>query len=130
MKAGSQISSYAAELEKNQAAICRLLQSEIDNALPEAASKIWHSTPVWFMGENPVVGYKAGPKHVTLLFWSGQAFDDSALSPVGKFKAAQVRFTEVSEINLKTLRGWLKKSAKEIWDYQGHFKTQRALRKP
>jgi hypothetical protein len=129
MKSDTQdaITRYAETLPANQAAICRLLQGEIDRALPRATSKIWHAMPVWFVGENPVVGYKAAPKHVNLLFWSGQSFGDSALKPVGKFKAAQIQFTDASQIDPKALRRWLKKSATEIWDYAGHFRTQKAL---
>src|ERR1051325_8870484 len=92
------VTRYAEALPASYAAICRTLHREIDAALPKAASKIWHTMPVWFMGENPVVGYKATPKHVNLLFWTGQSFGDDALKPVGKFKAAQIRFTEASQI--------------------------------
>jgi hypothetical protein len=123
------VDSYAKPLSAGHAAICRLLQKEIDAALPSAASKIWHGSPVWFVGENPVVGYNATPKQVNLLFWSGQLFGDSGLKPAGKFKAAQIQFTEPSQIDAKTLRGWLRKSGEEIWDYQGHFKAQKALQK-
>lgn len=34
-----------------------------------------------------------------------------------------------TQINLKTLRQWLKQAGAEIYDYQNHFKIQRALRK-
>jgi hypothetical protein len=132
MKSNSEktITDYAEALPDSHAAICRRLHKEIDAALPKAfSSKIWHSVPVWFKGENPVVGYKATPKHVSLLFWSGQLFGDSSLKSVGKFKAAQIQFTDASEIDPKSLRRWLKKSSAEIWDYHGHFKTQKALQK-
>jgi hypothetical protein len=66
---------------------------------------------------------------VNLLFWSGQLFGDSSLKAVGKFKAAQIQFTDASQIDPKALKRWLKKSSKEIWDYQGHFKAQKALKK-
>lgn len=127
--AQKEISSYAEKLPQELAVICRELQEAIDASLPKATPKIWHSVPVWFVGENPVVGYKATPKYVNLLFWSGQSFDDPALKAVGKFKAAQIQFTETSQIDQKALRRWLKRSSTEIWDYQGHFKTQKALQK-
>ena len=131
MKSNAQkaITDYAQTSPNSHAAICRRLHREIDAALPEALAKIWHSMPVWFIGENPVVGYKATPKHVNLLFWSGQSFGDPTLESVGKFKAAQIQFTDASQIDSKVLRRWLKKSSTEIWDYQGHFKTQKALQK-
>ncbi|HUC20486.1 MAG TPA: hypothetical protein VMR98_03270 [Candidatus Polarisedimenticolaceae bacterium] len=51
--------------------ICQLLMDEVISALPEAAAKIYHANPVWFINENPIVGYDDAPNHVNLLFWSG-----------------------------------------------------------
>lgn len=127
MSAKDPISEYAEALPKIFTEICNVLRREIDTTLPKATAKIWHAMPVWFIGENPVVGYKAGPKHVNLLFWNGQAFAEPALKPAGKFKAAQVQFTDVSQIDVKSLRRWLKKAGKDIWDYQGHFNAQKAM---
>ena len=56
--------------------------------LPKAISTIWHGSPVWFIGENPVVGYHVTPKHVNLLFWSGQAFGEPALKAAGKVRCS------------------------------------------
>jgi len=123
------ITRYTETLPANQAAVCRTLREEIDAALPKAAAKIWHGAPVWFIGETPVVGYNARPKDVNLLFWSGQLFGDSALKPAGKFKAAQIQFSNAAQIERKALRGWLKKCRTEIWDYPAHFKKQKALQK-
>jgi hypothetical protein len=69
------------------------------------------------VGETPVVGYNVAAKGgVVLLFWNGQAFGDPALKPIGKFKAAQARFGDVSEIEVGPLRRWLKKAGTDIWD--------------
>jgi len=122
------VARYAEALPTAHAAICRVLQQEIQRSLLKATSKLWHAMPVWFVGENPVVGYKATAKHVNVLFWNGQSFGDSTLRPVGKFKAAQIQFSEVGEMNLKSLRGWLRKCGTEIWDYHCHFKAHRASR--
>lgn len=120
------ISAYVGALEGEFRAICELLRSEIDTALKGAASKIWHAIPVWFIDENPVVGYKAASKHVNLLFWSGQSFNEPGLTAAGKFKAAQAKFTEVNQVDLKQLRRWLKKARTEIWDYKGLRQGKRA----
>lgn len=101
------------------AAICRKLRAEIDAALPKAVSKIWHAIPVWFIGDNPIVGFKATPKNVNLLFWNGQSLGEPALTAAGKFRAAQIQFTDVSEIESNALRRWLKKAKTNIWDYSG-----------
>ena len=112
------ISSYAASQPARHAAICRKLRKSIDTAMAGASSKIWHAIPVWFIRENPVVGYHARADGVTLLFWNGQEFDEPALQAVGKFHAAQIQYAEVSEIDAKALRGWLRKAATSVWDYR------------
>jgi hypothetical protein len=116
---GDPIADYAKAQIPEYAEICGALRVEVDTALPKATSKIWHAIPVWFVGENPVVGYKATAKYVNLLFWNGQAFDEPGLTAAGKFRAAQIKFTKASEIDQKALRRWLKKAKTDIWDYQG-----------
>jgi len=118
------ISTYASGLRAAEARICRTLRAEIDAVIPGATSRVWHGAPVWFVGETPVVGYSRPAKGgVTLLFWNGQAFDDQALEPMGKFKAAQVHFDDAAQIDSKSLRRWLKKAGKELWDHS-------AIRRP
>jgi len=113
------IAGYAATGPAGHAAVCRLLQSEIERALPKAAARIWHAMPVWFLGGNPIVGYKITSRHVNLLFWNGQAFADCGLTAAGKFKAAQVHYTDAAQVDIKALRRWLKRSGTHIWDYEG-----------
>lgn len=114
------IARYNQSQAPKHAAVCEALCREIDAVLPSATSKIWHAIPVWFVGEIPVVGYKAGAKHVNLLFWNGQGLDAPELKPAGKFKAAQIQFTHEAEIPRKNLRRWLKQAGKELWDYRKH----------
>ena len=123
------IEGYARAQSPNDSAICHALRMEIDAAMPKATSKIWHGSPVWFIGENPVVGYNVTPKHVNLLFWSGQLFGETALKSMGKFAAAQTQLTEVSQIDTMALRRWLKKAGTDIFDYHEHFARQRALQR-
>jgi hypothetical protein len=124
------IAHYAETQTAEQAAICHALRAEIDAVLPKAISKIWHGSPVWFIGENPVVGYNVtSQKGANLLFWNGQSFGEPALQSVGKFRAAQTQFTDVSEIDSKALRRWLKKASTDIWDYRSYFLSQKALQK-
>lgn len=112
------ITQYNAALSPEHAAICNALRKEIDATLPTSTCKIWYANPVWFIGADPIVGYNiTAKKTVNLLFWSGQLFDESALKAAGKFKAAQIQFKHESEIDLKALQGWLKKSALHIFDY-------------
>jgi hypothetical protein len=77
------------------------------------------------MGENPVVGYNATAKTVNLLFWNGQAFDEPALRPVGKYRAAQAVFREAAEIDPKVVRRWLKKAKSDVFDSKAYFQKLR-----
>ena len=120
------VAAYDAAQRAGEAAICRRLRAEIEGALPRASSKVWHGAPVWFVGETPVVGYSVPAKGgVALLFWNGQAFGDSALSPIGKFKAAQIRYEDLSEIEGAPLRRWLKKAGTDLWDISSIRRNRR-----
>ncbi|MFN0274262.1 MAG: DUF1801 domain-containing protein [Chitinophagales bacterium] len=107
--------------------ICNLLAEEIDKHLPEAASKVWHAHPVWFLDENPVVGYSKLKDSVRLLFWSGQSFEEEGLQKEGSFKAADARYTSVEEVNVKDLKRWLKKAKDIQWDYKNIVKRKGVL---
>ena len=123
------ITSYISAQKPALAAVCRVLRKEIKLALPKATAKIYHSTPVWFIGENAVVGFSVtAKKKVTLLFWNGKAFKDPDLKAVGKFKAAQVQFGDAKEIDKKKLKKWLKKAKIDIWDFAGMRKRVVAKR--
>ena len=123
------IASYERAQIPPHAAICRALRKEIEAALPRATSKFWHAMPVWFVGENPVVGYKATPRHVNLLFWNGQSFNEPALKAAGKFQAAQIHFTDVDQIDLPPLLRWIKKAGTQVWDYAGMQEGRQRLYK-
>jgi hypothetical protein len=106
---------------------CELLAKEISGALPEAENKVWHAHPVWFLGGNPVVGYSKLKGCIRLLFWSGQSFSTQGLSPEGKFKAAEVRFTSAEQVDLRLLRAWLSESQTVQWDYKNIVKRKGVL---
>ena len=119
------IRAYARALGAADAAICRRLRSEIAAVLPRATARIWHGAPVWFIGETPVVGYNGTARGgVNLLFWNGQAFREPMLSAVGKFRAAQLHFDAVSEIDSKLVHRCLRKAGSDLWDYSELRKRQ------
>lgn len=116
-KPGADIAAYDAARPAREAAICRRLRTEITATLPDASSKVWHGAPVWFVGETPVVGYSVPARGgVVLLFWNGQAFDEPALQPMGKFQAAQAEYAALADIKVAPLRRWLRKAGKQLWD--------------
>lgn len=109
--------------------ICDLLAQIINNELTEAESKIWHAHPVWFLNGNPIVGYSKRKECICLLFWSGQTFEEELLKNVGKFKAAEFRYTSVGQVELTDLKKWLKKSKEIQWDYKNIVKRKGQLEK-
>jgi hypothetical protein len=80
---------------------------------------------VWFIDDNPVVGYNATAKAVNLLFWNGQAFGEANLKPVGKYRAAQAIFGDAAEIDSNVVRRWLKKAESDVFDSKTFFKKLR-----
>ena len=119
------IAAYAQAQPAAFRAICDRLRGLIDTALPKATSKVWHGSPVWFMDDNPVVGYNATAKTVNLLFWNGQAFAEADLQPVGKYRAAQAVFGAAAEIDPKAVRRWLTKAKEDVFDSKAFFKKLR-----
>ena len=121
------IQTYNESWSPGHNAICTLLSQEISRNLPEAENKIWHRHPVWFLSGNPIVGYSKQKDSIRLLFWSGQSFDEAGLQPEGAFKAAEIRYTTVSQIDTKDLKRWLEKSRKIQWDYQNIVRRKGVL---
>ena len=99
----------------------------IDEGLPEATAKIWHAHPVWFINGNPIVGYSKLKHCVRLLFWSGQGFETPGLTPEGKFKAAEARFTDAGEVDAALLGQWLEEARLVQWDYKNIVKRKGRL---
>lgn len=121
------VQTYNSSQTGEEKLICTRLASEIQANLVNAENKLWHGAPVWFLNENPIVGYWVRKDHVQLLFWSGQSFDEPELQPEGKFKAAEVRYTTADEINTDDLKQWLKKAEAIQWDYKNIVKRKGIL---
>lgn len=106
--------------------ICNILMAEINKVLTNAEAKIWHGSPVWFIEGNPIVGYSKLKSCIQLLFWSGASFDEN-LTPVGKYKAAEARYTNMEQLKLDDLTRWLNKSKEIQWDYKNIMKRKGVL---
>ncbi len=124
-----EIQAYNRARSAGDKPICERLNQEIDRGLPKAESKIWHGHPVWFLDGNPIVGYDSLKNCVRLLFWSGQSFDEAGLEPEGKFKAAEIRYTSVEQVNTRNVQRWLKKARVIQWDYKNIVKRRGVLEK-
>lgn len=121
------ITSYNSSQKGADKKICNVLRKEININLKKAESKIWHAHPVWFIDENPIVGYHKLKDSVRLLFWSGQSFKEPGLQKEGSFKAAEARYTSADQIKIKDLKRWLEKAEKIQWDYKNIVKRKGKL---
>jgi hypothetical protein len=122
------IQSYNNSQSPEEKKICDLLADSIDAVLNSSESKIWHTHPVWFIDENPIVGYSKQKLGWRLMFWSGIDFEEEALNVHGKkFKDASIFYTSVEQINVKDLKRWLKKSKAIQWDYKNLIKKKGKL---
>jgi len=124
-KSADAITTYGQVQPPPFRALCELLRRLVDAALPQATARVWHGSPVWFIDDNPVVGYNATAKSVNLLFWNGQAFGEPDLKPVGKYGAAQVVFSDVAEMDPKAIRRWLKLAKTDVFDSKAFFRKLR-----
>jgi hypothetical protein len=121
------IDAYNRSLSEQDEALCGLLRDKIDANLPDANSKLWHGHPVWFLDGNPIVGYSKVEDGIQLLFWSGDSFEEDGLAFEGSFKAAEVRFTHVDDVDTEDLDRWLGKAREIQWDYKNLVKRKGQL---
>lgn len=115
---------------KNVREVCNFLELNINKNLKKSESKIWHGSPVWFLDGNPIVSYSTRKdSRISLMFFSGQSFDEANLKALGKFKAAEILYTEAKEIKATHLKKWLKKATEIQWDYKNIVKRKGKLKR-
>ena len=123
-----EILTYNQQFSSDDREIVEKLAKIINENLPEAENKIWHSHPVWFLEGNPIVGYSKQKAGIRLMFWSGKSFEEDKLNILGgKFQDASVFFNSVEEINENDLKKWLQKSQEIQWDYKNIVKRKGQL---
>lgn len=124
----TEISKYSQKVAETLKPVCEVLRKEITKAMPKGTGMIYYSMPAWLINGNPIVGYRAASKHVLVLFWSGKSFKTPGLNPgKGHFKAGEIKYSTVEDIDLKKLRAWLKESKKIQWNYRDIRKNKGKL---
>ena len=124
----TEIQNYNQQFSSDDREIVEKLAKIINENLPEAENKIWHSHPVWFLEGNPIVGYRKQKAGMRLMFWSGKSFEEEKLNILGgKFQDASIFFNSVEEINENDLKKWLQKSREIQWDYKNIVKRKGQL---
>ncbi len=122
------ILKYNNSIEESE--LCNELCNLINKNLKNAQAKIWHAHPVWFINDNPIVGYSKQKKGIRLMFWSGADFEESILNVIGgKFKDASVFYNSINEISKTDLKRCLKKAEVIQWDYKNLVKRKGKLEK-
>jgi hypothetical protein len=122
------ISKYNKLQTKKAREVCNFLEVQINKDLKKSESKIWHGSPVWFIDGNPIVSYSVRKDNrVSLMFFSGQSFEEVDLKPEGKFKAAEIFYTDLKEIKVTHLKKWLRKATIIQWDYKNIVKRKGVL---
>ncbi len=124
------ITQYNALQTKSIEEVCTVLEEHIRAHLKNSESKIWHGSPVWFLDGNPIVSYAVRKNgSVSLMFFSGQSFEEKDLTPEGKFKAAEIFYTAAKEIKTTHLKRWLRKAKEIQWDYKNIVKMKGELKR-
>ena len=124
----TEIQNYNQQFSSHDREIVEKLVKIINENLPEAENKIWHSHPVWFLEGNPIVGYSKQKAGIRLMFWSGKSFEEEKLNILGgKFQDASIFFNSVEEIKENDLKKWLQKSQEIQWDYKNIVKRKGQL---
>ncbi len=123
----TEIQSYNNEQSADYTAVCNLLAEEIQKSIPQEDSKIWHGHPVWFIEENPIVGYSVEKPGVRLIFWSGRSFDEPELTGTSRFQDASIFYTSIEQVDKKQLAQWLEKAHAIQWDYKNIVKRKGVL---
>ena len=113
-----EIIDYSINFNADLRSVCEVLYEFINPKLCKNICKLYHGSPVWFIDDNPITGYSMKGNKISLLFWSGQSFIEEGLSSVGKFKAAEIVYSNINEINFDKLEKWVNESQKIMWNYK------------
>lgn len=123
-----EIQTYHQTLSAEDQLICSRLYAIICAALPQASHKMWHAQPVWFINDNPIVGYSKQKAGIRLMFWSGADFNEAGLPVKGaKFKDASCFYNSIQELDEAMLKSWLVKAVEIQWDYKNLIKRKGVL---
>jgi hypothetical protein len=123
-----EIQKYHQDLTDGERVICDLLAEQLLAGIPEATFKLWHGHPVWFLNDNPIVGYSKQKPGIRLMFWSGADFEEPGLNILGKkFKDASIFYSDIGQVDMPLLQRWIEKSKHIQWDYKNLIKRKGKL---
>jgi hypothetical protein len=103
------IDEYVAGLPADQAETASTLRTRLDAGLPDTEARMWHGHPVWLRGNDPVAGFKAFPRWVTLLLWHGTEVTESTetLTASGDGSRWSLKLATPADLDEAAVDGWL-----------------------
>jgi hypothetical protein len=103
------IDGYIAGLPDEQAAVATALRARLDAGLPGTEGRMWHGHPVWLRGNDPVAGFKAFPRWVTLLLWHGSdvTVATRALTASADGSRWSLKLAGPADLDEAAVDGWL-----------------------
>ncbi|MET0788507.1 MAG: DUF1801 domain-containing protein [Cellulomonas sp.] len=103
------IDEYLAGLPADQAALGAALRDRLDAGLPDAEGRMWHGHPVWLRGNDPVAGFKAFPRWVTLLLWHGPEVTEAtgALTASADGSRWSLKLAAPDDLDVAAVDGWV-----------------------
>lgn len=106
------VTGYVNGLAEPLRAVAASLQTIIDGAVSSAEGRVWQGHPVWLIGKQPVVGFKAFPRYVTVMFW--KVADTSGGSPgfelVAGPRMSTVKVAAVDQLDDAAIVTWVQRA--------------------
>ena len=127
MTSGDDITQYNEALPADARVFADELRQIFDSKLNQSSGKVWHGHPVWFIDGNPIAGYSLKKAGVEVLFWSGQSFIETALRPIGRFKAAGISISAKQDVG--KVVACIPQALAIQWDYKNLPKLRKLLKR-
>lgn len=106
------IHEYNDGLDDALGTVAETLQQHIDDGL-DANGKVWQGHPVWFIGKEPIIGYKAFPRWVTFMIWN-PAIDDPSGELTPGNRMSTIKYESADQIDTNALDTWIAAVATRI----------------
>lgn len=107
------ISEYNAAIAGDLQEVAERLTDLIETNVVGLEGTLWQAQPVWLAGRTPVIGFKAFPRWVTLMFWNrdgAPAVDDPSGTLEAGPRMGTRKFTSLDEIDEALVASWVQQA--------------------
>jgi hypothetical protein len=106
------VEDYIASLQSPFREVSERLRPLIDAGLPSAKASIWHGSPVWKIGKEPVAQIKAYPSYISFGLFKGQSIaDPSGRLEAGARDMAYAKLRSLEDISPSVFKEWLRQAS-------------------